>query len=144
MNLPDDLRAGIRNELLTGALALVPERALPVRGESSMGWWRIDPATGETLGMGPSGWGQAMVQRGQMEGTTRTVTPMWVKAFRATMDMFWCFVKETGSYINKANASVVMGPTKEESEEYVVNSFGCIWNLNCQFFDIGAVPNNTP
>jgi hypothetical protein len=56
------------------------------------------------------------------------------------MDMFWCFVKETGSYIGKANASVAAGPSKEESEEYVVNSFACIWTMNCQFFDIGAVP----
>jgi hypothetical protein len=26
------------------------------------GWWRINPTTGETLGIGPHGWGQAMVE----------------------------------------------------------------------------------
>jgi len=26
-------------------------------------WWRIDPRTGETLGMGPDGWGQGMVEQ---------------------------------------------------------------------------------
>jgi hypothetical protein len=140
LGLPDDMSARIRAELRDGSLALVPERAFLVEGESAFGWWKIDPLTGETLGMGPQGWGQSMVQRAHMEGTTRSVTPMWVKAFRATMDMFWCFVKETGSYIGKANASVAAGPSKEESEEYVVNSFACIWTMNCQFFDIGAVP----
>jgi|GEM_PF-2111923 len=141
--LPDDMRTRIQAELEGGYFALVPERAVLVGGESSFGWWKIDPLTGETLGMGEQGWGQSMAQRAQMEGTTRSVTPMWVKAFRATMDMFWCFVKETGSYIGKANASVAVGPSKEESEEYVVNSFKCLWTMNCQFFDIGAVPVGT-
>ncbi len=33
-------------------------KPIDVDGDMMMGWWRVDPATGRTLGHGVSGWGE--------------------------------------------------------------------------------------
>ncbi|MGN6486861.1 MAG: hypothetical protein ACTHLT_03430 [Devosia sp.] len=60
LNLSPDVSARIAADLEAGKLAVLPTGRGP-EGQVT-GWWRIDPATGETLGMGPNGWGQAMVE----------------------------------------------------------------------------------
>jgi len=52
-----DFRARLAAELTAGRVVVVPD--LP---RSPSGWWRIDPATGQTLGMTSEGRGQAMVE----------------------------------------------------------------------------------
>lgn len=52
--LPADLVARVANDLDAGFVALVPTDA-----RDAVGWWRIDPNTGTTLGLGSRGWGQA-------------------------------------------------------------------------------------
>jgi hypothetical protein len=54
--LPLDVRARIESDLAAGKVAVVPEKPSP---GSPAGWWRIDPATGETLGIGEDGAGQS-------------------------------------------------------------------------------------
>jgi hypothetical protein len=41
-------------------MVIAPPR--PAEGGVFPGWWQVDPATGTTLGIGPSGHGQAMVE----------------------------------------------------------------------------------
>lgn len=53
--LPADLAARVANDLADGFVALVPTDA-----SDAVGWWRIDPKTGATLGLGSRGWGQAV------------------------------------------------------------------------------------
>ncbi|MFO7545927.1 MAG: transglutaminase domain-containing protein [Trueperaceae bacterium] len=55
--LDPDLTARVLADLDAGMLAVVPEG-----GADAVGWWRFDPATGATLGMGDRGWGQAMTE----------------------------------------------------------------------------------
>jgi len=52
-----DFRARLASELAAGRIVVAPETA----GKHS-GWWRIDPVTGQTLGMTSEGRGQAMVE----------------------------------------------------------------------------------
>jgi hypothetical protein len=56
---PDDA-ARIAAELAAGRLVAAPPP--PADGGRLDGWWRIDPTTGTTLGIGVSGHGQAMVE----------------------------------------------------------------------------------
>ena len=53
--LPADLAARVANDLTAGFVALVPTDT-----RDAVGWWRINPATGATLGVGSRGWGQGM------------------------------------------------------------------------------------
>jgi len=54
-SLPVDLAARVAGDLAAGFVALVPTDA-----RDAVGWWRINPTTGATLGFGSRGWGQAM------------------------------------------------------------------------------------
>jgi len=60
-DLPADLAARVRADLDLGLLAVVPEG-----GHDAVGWWRIDPWSGATLGMGDLGWGQAMTDYAEL------------------------------------------------------------------------------
>jgi len=65
LQLPEDVRTRIRGELEAGFVVIAP-RALAMLGRRGYAtWWRIDPATGSTLGMGDRGWGQ-MVDRAML------------------------------------------------------------------------------
>jgi hypothetical protein len=56
--LSSDVRARVEADLKAGYVALVPGRE-NARGGAKAGWWRVDPRTGDILGMGERGWGSA-------------------------------------------------------------------------------------
>jgi hypothetical protein len=62
LNLPDDVRTRIGEELSAGYVVVAPRAPVAIGAEAFTGWWRINPSTGATLGMGSSGWGQEMVE----------------------------------------------------------------------------------
>lgn len=53
-----DSRADVQKALDRGFAAVVPGEN--VASDSTPVWWRVDPASGTTLGVGDRGWGQAM------------------------------------------------------------------------------------
>ena len=55
LGLGADLAARVSADLAAGRTVVVPK-------SGARTWWRVDPATGETLGMGPNGWGQSLVE----------------------------------------------------------------------------------
>ena len=57
-NLPEGLAASVGAALAAGQMVLSPTGDLAKSGA----WWRIDPETGETLAMGPDGWGASLVE----------------------------------------------------------------------------------
>jgi hypothetical protein len=59
LRLPADARTRILDDVNAGYVAVVPAS---VAGGDDVAWWRIDPATGQTLGIGNRGWGQAAVE----------------------------------------------------------------------------------
>jgi hypothetical protein len=61
--LSKDTRARIEQDLADGHVVLVPDKAVPLGGRSSIGWWRVEKATGRTLGMSERGWGQGTIER---------------------------------------------------------------------------------
>jgi hypothetical protein len=45
---------------------IVPERAIELAGAPRYGWWRVDPATGQALGVMSTGRGQGMAEYGMI------------------------------------------------------------------------------
>jgi hypothetical protein len=62
LRLPDDVRKRIVDELAAGYVVVAPKSPVPVGTGAFAGWWRVDPITGQSLGMGGAGWGQAMTE----------------------------------------------------------------------------------
>ena len=54
-----DAAALMRRDLARGYTVVAPDAPLVLEDERFAGWWRIDPATGDALGIGGTGWGQA-------------------------------------------------------------------------------------
>jgi len=52
--------ASVQRDLAAGYVVILPER--PVNAEAATGWWRVNPATGETLGITTGGYGDSMVE----------------------------------------------------------------------------------
>ena len=62
LKLPDDTRRRIGEDLAAGYVVVAPNAPVAIGTDAFSGWWRIDPRTGQSLGMGGSGWGQDMVE----------------------------------------------------------------------------------
>jgi hypothetical protein len=55
VKLPEKERALVARDLAAGQVVVVPTRAVEVNGRPEVGWWRVDPKTGQTLGMTEAG-----------------------------------------------------------------------------------------
>jgi hypothetical protein len=58
LELPADVLTRIGQDLESGYTVVVPQRPVTVDRQEFSAWWRIDPHTGDALGMGENGWGQ--------------------------------------------------------------------------------------
>lgn len=52
---PEDETARIAADVGSGYMVLVPRQSVEIDGEQHVGWWRIDPTSGETIGVMDSG-----------------------------------------------------------------------------------------
>jgi hypothetical protein len=57
-----DVRERIRASLHDGHVVVAPQKAVFIDGREMVGWWRIDPETGVTLGVGRLGAGQTSTE----------------------------------------------------------------------------------
>jgi hypothetical protein len=64
LELPADAVARIRQDLAAGYAVVVPAKAPApgAVGRGAVAWWRVDPASGQTLGVGHQGWGSAATE----------------------------------------------------------------------------------
>lgn len=60
--LPPTARPRARAELAAGAVLVAPSAPVAIDGVPFVGWYRIDPATGQTLGVSGSGEGISLVE----------------------------------------------------------------------------------
>jgi hypothetical protein len=70
VGLPNDIRARIEEDLAAGYVVLVPRKPIRLDDRASVGWWRVDPETGQTLGIGDRGWGQGGSEQTLTTGQT--------------------------------------------------------------------------
>jgi hypothetical protein len=57
-----DARERIKVALGSNHLVIVPRNQVSLGGAPFTGWWQVDKSTGETLGMGETGWGQELAE----------------------------------------------------------------------------------
>ena len=70
LDVPADAKARIKDDLARGKIVIArPQRGATPDGEA-VSWWRIDPHTGVTLGVGETGMGQAMPERAMVAQIT--------------------------------------------------------------------------
>lgn len=62
VTLPPGARARIERDLAGGFTVVLPRRPARIDGSTAVGWWRITPATGQTIGVGENGWGQSATE----------------------------------------------------------------------------------
>jgi hypothetical protein len=63
VELPEDVRTRIKQDLTAGYVVVAPKKAVSLQSRALVGWWRVDPSTGQTLGIGERGWGQTATDR---------------------------------------------------------------------------------
>ena len=95
--LPPDVRTRIADEVRSGWLVVAPGAPVPAGGAPFAGWWRIDPTSGHTLGLGANGWGQA-VERGVQYSRSRVAMAMLKQAGKRFAGVFattygWCLLQ---------------------------------------------------
>ncbi|HLL89577.1 MAG TPA: hypothetical protein VK324_09755 [Tepidisphaeraceae bacterium] len=61
LKLPADLRHRVAQDLAAGYVVVLPAAEMP-DSVDAWGWWRIDPKDGRALGMGGTGYGNALVE----------------------------------------------------------------------------------
>jgi hypothetical protein len=62
LGLSDDVRRRIADDVAAGFIVVAPTSPVAVGSEAFSGWWRIDPASGQAVGLGGNGWGQSMTE----------------------------------------------------------------------------------
>jgi hypothetical protein len=57
VSLAPDAEAMMRGDADAGSIVVAPDRPLPAAARAAAGWWRVDPASGTTIGRAGNGWG---------------------------------------------------------------------------------------
>jgi hypothetical protein len=58
VKLSPDIRSRIEKEFENGCIVLAPNKMIKKNGRELVGWWKIDPLSGNILGIGAEGYGQ--------------------------------------------------------------------------------------
>lgn len=115
---PDSLER-IRQDLKQGYIILAPKRAFKIDGREWVTWWRINPRTGQTVGVGGHGWGQAIVEYVE---TAQTMIQLKLQ-IEAYMGIMECVVNTAALALAGADMKTVY--------KYAVKK--CIWNKICGY-----------
>ena len=113
VNVPPRIRSQVSADLAAGFVVVLPKSA-----EEDFTWWRIDPRTGETLGMGETGWGQAMAEYAEQ---TQIVLQL-----KSQLE----FYRDMGRCLGLALTGPLRGQEGPDSELRK-----CVFNLICSQID---------
>ncbi len=62
VTLSPDARRRVEHDIRGGYVVLIPSRPIAAGGRPAVGWWRVDPKSGSTLGIMESGQGQGTTE----------------------------------------------------------------------------------
>jgi hypothetical protein len=119
LELDEDSSKRIKQDLENGYLVIAPKKAFKINGEECPAWWRIDPETGHTLGIGTHGQGQAIVEYAEV-AQTMIQLKLQIESY---MDIFNCIM-------NAAAYALAGGNTTEQNKLAVAK---CIWDTVCNY-----------
>jgi hypothetical protein len=63
----DDVTARLAASVEAGSMAVVPSEPISLQGRPRVGWWRVDPSSGETIGVMDSGYHASTTEKNIME-----------------------------------------------------------------------------
>ena len=81
LHLSQDVSTRVNETLTSNLIAILPKAAQMVDGAPRFGWWRVNPATGESLGVMDSGFNQAGTERTVITSRASLVTRALSPAF---------------------------------------------------------------
>ena len=87
--IPAEARARLEAEVQRGFLVVVPSRALTFHGAPRLAWWRMNPQTGEAVGVTDEGLHQGGAEKSGTEGASFHIT-------RAASGGWWVHVVQGG------------------------------------------------
>lgn len=119
LELDTDSRERIKQDLENGYMVVAPKKPFQIRGEECAAWWRIDPETGHTLGIGTRGQGQAIVEYAEV-AQTMIQLKLQIESY---MGLFTCIM-------NTAAYALAGGDTTEQHKMAVAK---CIWDTVCNY-----------
>jgi hypothetical protein len=62
LKITNDARNRVEEDLAAGNVVLIPKKEIEWNGRPTLVWWRINAATGQTLGIGQNGSGQSLAE----------------------------------------------------------------------------------
>ena len=113
VNVPERIRSEVAADLAAGYVVVLPRSA-----DEHLSWWRVDPETGQTLGMGETGWGQAMAEYAEQ---TQVVLQL-----KSQLE----FYRDMGRCLGLALTGPLRGQEGPDSELRK-----CVFNLICSQID---------
>jgi Transglutaminase-like superfamily len=88
-NISAEAKQRIKKELTSGFVLLSPEKGVEFNGRQLAAWWRIDPVTGNAVGVMDSGEGQAFVEKIIHTGQAVMLrTVIWLFSYRIQIGAF--------------------------------------------------------
>jgi hypothetical protein len=116
VQMPPDIRARIEKDLAAGYWIIAPVQQIPFGGKPQSAWWRLNPETGNILGLGENSMGQAMTQY----AVKVNIVLQLKTAIQIYADIMRCMAT--------AITSPLRG-TRPQNDEQVIK---CIWDVVCK------------
>jgi hypothetical protein len=73
LSIDQDVRARLEADLAGGFIAIVPTAPVSINDAKRIGWWRVRPGTGETVGVMDDGLHEAVIERAMLEAKIAAV-----------------------------------------------------------------------
>lgn len=119
IELDNDTKERIKHDLEKGYIVITPEKAVKINGKEYTAWWRINPETGHTLGMGKYGWGQAIVEYVEI-AQTMIQLKLQIESY---MGIISCLM----------NTAVYALAGEDTTAEHKLAVAKCIWDTVCNY-----------
>jgi len=116
VGLPPDIRARIEEDLTKGYWVIAPVRQVLIGGKPESAWWRLNPDTGNLLGLGASGMGQAMTQY----AVKVNIVLQLKTAIQIYADIMRCL------------ATAITSPLRGARPQHDELTIKCIWDVVCK------------
>jgi len=116
IELPPDVRARIENDLSAGYWVIAPAQQVLFGGKPESAWWRLNPETGNILGLGASGMGQAMTQY----AAKVNIVLQLKTAIQIYADIMRCM------------ATAITSPLRGARPQHDELTIKCVWDLVCK------------
>jgi hypothetical protein len=132
----DNAQSRMTNDLGAGYVLVAPVRRDPAGASEQIGWWRIDPRTGNTLGVFSNGWGQGTAERSLL---VRTVIVVGTMAEAWAFGYLYChgaFTNPNGpGQVTRANPLIdaIVPPLAAEQKDV------CVWDAWVAAITAGVV-----